>query len=344
MAKSGVSYIVGRESNATYGETHNGVFVNTQFLNVDPYVVPGNPASGVLPGLTANFPRPTAPPTTKSRPTTSASPSPRTPTGKLPWTAPPDYDPAQYELLKRAIQATNPTSITQLLQLVPLGTPNGANKYDINANGNLTMVSTDYVGFSKDYPNADYATRQQIITAHRNYEQGYLYFLATDPSVPQAVRDGMNSYGLTTDEFTDNGGWSDELYVREARRMIGRYVMTEADDLSQRQAPDPIALGSYTLDSHGTSFFVDANGKPHAEGNIGVAAPQALRHLLRFAHAARKPGLEPARKLRDLRLARRLLVDPHGTAVHDDGPGRRRCRRARTQRQHERAASELQRA
>ncbi len=143
----------------------------------------------------------------------------------------------------------------------------------MNANGNLTMVSTDYVGFSKNYPDADYATREQIITDHRNYQQGYLYFLATDPSVPQVIRDGMNSYGLTKDEFTDNGGWSDELYVREARRMIGRYVMTEADDLSQRQAPDPIALGSYTIDSHGTSFFVDANGKPHAEGDIGVPVP-----------------------------------------------------------------------
>jgi hypothetical protein len=273
MAKSAVNYIVGRESNATYGETHNGVFVNTQFLNVDPYVVPGNPASGVLPGLSAQLPAPNGTADDKVQAynfrltvTTNAN--------RQPWTAPPGYDPAQYELLKRAIQSTNPTSITQLLQLVALGTPNGANKYDINANGNLTMVSTDYVGFSKDYPNADYATRQQIITAHRNYEQGYLYFLSHDPSVPQVVRDGMNSYGLTTDEFTDNGGWSDELYVREARRMIGRYVMTEADDLSQRQAPDPIALGSYTLDSHATSYFVDANGKPHAEGDIGVAAPQ----------------------------------------------------------------------
>ena len=193
---------------------------------------------------------------------------------RLPWTAPPNYDPAQYELLKRAIQATNPTSITQLLQLQGLNTPNGANKWDVNANGNLTMVSTDYVGFSKNYPDADYATRQQIITDHRNYEQGYLYFLATDPSVPLAVRNGMNSYGLAPDEFTDNGNWPSQIYVREARRMIGRYVMTEADDLSQRTASDPIALGSYTIDSHGTSFFVDANGKPHAEGNIGVTTPQ----------------------------------------------------------------------
>ncbi len=273
MAKSGVNYIVGRESNATYGETHNGVFVNTQYLNVDPYVVPGNPASGVLPGLTAQLPAPNGTADDKVqaynfRLTVTKN------ADRQPWTAPPGYDPAQYELLKRAIQATNPTSITQLLQLVALGTPNGANKYDVNANGNLTMVSTDYVGFSKDYPNADYTTRQQIITAHRNYEQGYLYFLSHDLSVPQVIRDGMNSYGLTTDEFTDNGGWSDELYVREARRMIGRYVMIEADDLSQRQAPDPIALGSYTLDSHATSYFVDSNGKPHAEGNIGVAAPQ----------------------------------------------------------------------
>jgi FAD dependent oxidoreductase len=274
MAKSGVSYIVGRESNATYGESHNGVFVNTQTLNVDPYVVPGNPASGVLPMLSAQLPAAIGTADNNLQAYNFRLTVTTNVANKLPWTAPPNYNPAQYELLKRAIQATNPTLITQLLQLVALGTPNGANKYDVNANGNLTMVSTDYVGFSKNYPDANYAMRQQIITDHRNYEQGYLYFLATDPSVPQVVRDQMNNYGLTKDEFTDNGGWSDELYVREARRMIGRYVMTEANDLSQRVANDPIALGSYTIDSHGTSFFVDANGKPHAEGNIGVAVPQ----------------------------------------------------------------------
>jgi hypothetical protein len=273
MAKSGVSYIVGRESSTTYNEPQAGVFINTQTLNVDPYVVPGNPASGVLPMLSAQLPAANGTADDKVQAynfrltvTTNAN--------RLPWTAPPNYNPAQYELLKRAIQATSPTLITQLLQLQGLNTPNGANKWDVNANGNLTMVSTDYVGFSKSYPDADYATRQQIITDHRNYEQGYLYFLATDPSVPLAVRNGMNSYGLAPDEFTDNGNWPGQIYVREARRMIGRYVMTEANDLSQRAAADPIALGSYTIDSHGTSFFVDANGKPHAEGNIGVTTPQ----------------------------------------------------------------------
>ncbi|MFO0788192.1 MAG: FAD-dependent oxidoreductase [Pirellulales bacterium] len=273
MAKSGVSYIVGRESSSTYNEPHAGVFVNTQTLNVDPYIVPGNPASGVLPMLSAQLPPANGTADDKVQAynfrltvTTNAN--------RLPWTAPPNYDPARYELLKRAIQATSPTSITQLLQLQGLNTPNGANKWDVNANGNLTMVSTDYVGFSKNYPDADYATRQQIIADHRNYEQGYLYFLATDPSIPVAVRNGMNNYGLAPDEFTDNGNWPTQLYVREARRMIGRYVMTEADDLSQRAAGDPIALGSYTIDSHATSFFVDAIGKPHAEGNIGISTPQ----------------------------------------------------------------------
>jgi hypothetical protein len=275
MAKSGVSYIVGRESSSTYNEPQAGVFVNTQTLNVDPYVVPGNPASGVLPMLTNQLPPPNGTADDKVQAynfrltvTTSAA-------NKQPWTAPPNYNSAQYELLKRAIAAASPVpTVTQLLQLVALGTPNGAAKYDVNANGGITMVSTDYVGFSKNYPDADYATRQQIITDHRNYEQGYIYFLATDPSVPQSIRDQMNTYGLAKDEFTDNGNWPTQLYVREARRMIGPYVMTEANDLSQRVAADPIALGSYTIDSHGTSFFVDPNGKPHAEGNVGVTTPQ----------------------------------------------------------------------
>jgi hypothetical protein len=271
MAKAGVTYTVGREANATYGETYNGVqtarAVSHQFGNiVDPYVIPGNPASGLIPYVSAD------PPGTDGqadnhvqaynfRLTVTKAANRRA------WTAPAGYDAANYEVLLRYIQAQGITGVAG--KLLKIDSIRG-NKYDVNNQG---PVSTDFIGMNYDYPDADHATREDILQAHRNYQQGLLYFLATDPRLPASIRTEMNSYGLTIDEFTDNDGWSGQMYIREARRMVGEYVMTDNDCLGLTTISDSIALGSYNMDSHNTQRYVTAGGAVRNEGDIQKSVP-----------------------------------------------------------------------
>jgi autotransporter-associated beta strand protein len=149
--------------------------------------------------------------------------------------------------------------------------------YDVNNNG---PVSTDVIGADYLYPDADYATRATIVAQHKTYEQGFFYFLATDPSVPQTLRNQMNSYGLAPDEFTDNGGWPNQLYVREGRRMVGPYVMTDRNVMGQIKVTDPIALGSYTLDAHNSERYVTSSGSIRNEGDveISVSTPYGISY------------------------------------------------------------------
>ena len=124
-----------------------------------------------------------------------------------------------------------------------------------------------------DYPDASYERRKEIIKEHENYQKGLMYFLANDPKVPEDVREEMSQWGLAKDEFTDNGNWPHQIYVREARRMIGSYVMTENDVLGKREVPKPVGMGSYTMDSHNIQRYVTEEGYVQNEGDIGVHAP-----------------------------------------------------------------------
>jgi hypothetical protein len=277
MAKSGIAYAVGRESNATYGERYNGVQRGapgghnfSSSTPVDPYVVPGNPSSGLLPGINPN---PIAANGTGDnrvqsynfRLTLTQAANRRA------WTAPANYDPANYELARRYIAANNITGVRG--KLLKLDAIKGG-KFDLNNQG---AVSTDFIGQSYSYPDASYATREQIVQAHREWQQGLLYFLATDSKLPASIRTEMTSYGLTADEFTDNGGWSDQIYVREARRMVGQYVMTDKDILGTQKVSDSIGLGSYTMDSHHAQRYVDASGHVFNEGDVQVGVPGPYR-------------------------------------------------------------------
>ena len=277
MAKSGVTYTVGRESNSKYGERYNGVQRGapgghnfSTATPVDPYVVPGNPSSGLLPGIDPNPlpPNGTGDQRVQSynfRLTLTQA------ADRRPWTAPANYDPSRYELLRRYVAANNITSVRgRLLKLDALR----GGKFDLNNQG---AVSTDFIGQNYAYPDADHATRRQIVQAHRDWQQGLLYFLATDPSLPASVRTEMNSYGLTSDEFTENGGWSEQIYVREARRMLGQFVMTDKNILGTERVNDSVGLGSYTMDSHHVQRFVDANGKVFNEGDVQVGVPSPYR-------------------------------------------------------------------
>ncbi|MFO0925578.1 MAG: FAD-dependent oxidoreductase [Gemmataceae bacterium] len=188
----------------------------------------------------------------------------------VPWPKPANYDPARYELLARYLTAKPDLKMGQLMN--PVRMPNA--KTDTNNNG---AFSTDHIGANWDYPDADPATRRRIWQDHVDYTQGFLYFLANDPRVPPALQKEMRGWGLAKDEFVDNGHWPTQLYVREARRMLGGYVMTEADILKERTKTDSVGLGSYNTDSHHVQRVLRDDGTALNEGDFQVGvSPYAI--------------------------------------------------------------------
>jgi len=280
MARAGVSYTIGRESKNQYGESLNGVRIpdtgGHQFgsVKVDPYVVPNTPASGLLPLVQAAAPGTAGTADQRVQAYNFRMCLTASITNRLPITAPTNYDAARYELLGRYIQAQvaqgKPQTLGAYMTISTM--PNG--KTDINNKG---AISTDFIGQNYNYPEGDYDTRQQIWEAHKNYTRGLFYFLATDPRVPAAVQQKMNSYGLCKDEFADNGGWPYQLYVRESRRMVSDYVLTQSNCLGQIAVPDSIGLAAYTMDSHNCQRCV-VNGYAENEGDteVAIASPYSI--------------------------------------------------------------------
>jgi len=182
----------------------------------------------------------------------------------VPITRPEGYDSTQYELLVR-VMATGWNEFFEKYDAIP------NLKTDVNNHG---PFSSDNIGMNYDYPEATYERRKEILKEHISYQKGLLYFASTDPRLPEWLRKEMSSWGYSKDEFTDNGYWPYNIYVREARRMLGKYVMTEYDVLIKRPVPDPIGMGSYTMDSHNIQRYVTQEGFVQNEGDIGVAAPK----------------------------------------------------------------------
>jgi hypothetical protein len=189
------------------------------------------------------------------------------PENRVPFPKPDGYDPSQYELLLRVF-ATGWRETFQKFDPIP------NYKTDTNNHG---PFSTDNIGYNYDYPEGSYERRRQIIAEHETYQKGLMYFIANDPRVPSEVREEMSTWGLARDEFTDNGNWPHQIYVREARRMIGVYVMTEHDTLSKREVPQSVGMGSYVLDSHNVQRYIKPDGFVQNEGDIGVGAPRPYR-------------------------------------------------------------------
>jgi hypothetical protein len=182
------------------------------------------------------------------------------PDNRIPFARPEGYDSTQYQLLARVYAAGWDETFEKFDDI-----PN--RKTDTNNHG---PFSTDNIGMNYDYPEASYERRREIIKEHELYQKGLMYFLATDPQVPEGVRNEINKWGLPKDEFVDNGNWPHQIYVREARRMIGEYVMTEHDVLGKREVPEPVGMGSYTVDSHNVQRYVKPDGYVQNEGDIGV--------------------------------------------------------------------------
>ncbi len=266
MAVSGVSFTVGRESNQAYGETLNGVqkaqAVYHQFRDgVDPYAVPGDPSSGLLPGVHDEDPGEDGQADTHVQAYCFRMCLTDVEENMIPYPKPEGYDEKQYELLLRNFEAGE-----NGMPWLPGMMPN--RKTDTN---NRTGFSTDYIGMSDAFPEADYQTRAKIIQEHETYQKGLMWTLANHPRVPENIRTEIARWGLAKDEFTDNGNWPHQLYIREARRMTGEYVVTENDCRRLVIVEDPIGLGSYTMDSHNCQRYVTPEGWVKNEGDVEVS-------------------------------------------------------------------------
>jgi len=273
MAAAGVSYHVGRESKAQYGEQWNGV--QTGVLHhrhhfgavkdkISPYWIPGDPKSGVLPRISTAPPGEYGAADNKLQAYCFRMCLTDHAENRVPFPKPAGYDPKQYELMLRIFQAGWREGFQKFDRI-----PN--HKTDTNNHG---PFSTDNIGFNYDYPEASYERRRQIIREHEQYQKGWLYFIANDPRVPKDVQDEFRKWGLAKDEFKDNGNWPHQIYVREARRMVGAYVMTENELLKKRPTPDSVGMGSYGIDSHNIQRYIIGTGKDayvQNEGDIGVS-------------------------------------------------------------------------
>ena len=267
MAKAGVSYHVGREANAVYNETLNGVqtarATKHQFIkDVDPYLIPGDPKSGVLPGIQTEPAGPDGSGDHRLQAYNFRLTTTDAAANRVPWPKPANYDPMRYELLLRNFEAGDHRAPWH-----PIFMPN--RKTDTNNN---FAFSTDNVGMNYGYPEGDYATRAAIVKEHVDYTQGLMWTLANSPRVPDRVRAEFQQLGLAKDEFTDNNNWPRQLYVREVRRMISDYVMSEKNCLRQEVIEDSVGMGAYNMDSHNVRRHITADGKVRNEGDIQVGS------------------------------------------------------------------------
>ncbi|HLY09406.1 MAG TPA: FAD-dependent oxidoreductase [Planctomycetota bacterium] len=273
MAAAGVTYTVGREAASVYGETWNGNQVGVLHHGhhfkkpISPYVIPDKPESGLVYGVSAE------PPGTRGEADRRVQAycyrlcMTDLDDNRIPFPKPEGYDPRHYELLARVFESG---WREQFGKFDPI--PN--HKTDTNNHGPFSM---DHLGANYEYPDASDERRREILKDHENYQKGLLYFTANDPRVPEDVRRAMSRWGLAKDEFTDNGGWPHQIYVREARRLVGASVMTEQHCLDKKETPDSVGMGSYTIDSHNVRRYVTPEGRVQNEGDIGVSCPRPYR-------------------------------------------------------------------
>lgn len=271
VAASGVDYHVGREGKDVYGEEWNGVQTGVLHhrhhfdaipnqTRIDPYVKKGDPSSGVLPRISPDHPGEKHAGDHRVQAYCFRMCLTNDPSNRIPFPKPENYDPAQYELLVRIFEAGWKDVFHKFDPI-----PNF--KTDTNNHG---PMSTDNIGMNYNYPDGTYEERKAIIKEHENYQKGWLYFIANDPRVPKEIQEEMKTWGLPKDEFTDNGNWSHQLYIREARRMVGQFVMTENELLQRTETPQSVGMGSYTIDSHNVQRYITPEGYVQNEGDIGV--------------------------------------------------------------------------
>lgn len=270
MARSGVSYAIGREANSQYNETYNGVQLMTghQFPDgIDPYKTPGDPSSGLLWGISDDELEPDGTGDDKIQAYNYRICLTNDPDNRIEITEPDGYDPSMFDLLVRLFEA-HPDKKRLNDYFIWSHMPN--NKTDINNRGGF---STDMIGMNHEYPEGDYDRRKEIIEDHITYTKSLLFFYKTDPRVPKEIQEAIQEWGYPKDEYVDNGHWSPQLYVREVRRMVGEYVMTEANCVGDEVVEDGVGMAAYTMDSHNIQrIVIEKDGKEMVknEGNVEI--------------------------------------------------------------------------
>lgn len=279
MAKAGVSYTIGREDNSLYQETYNGVQLldKHQFPDgIDPYIIPGKPESGLVWGVSKASLKPRGTGDSLVQAYNFRICLSDDSANRIPITKPAGYNADKYALLLRYLEKKVPGDLWGFLKFDLM--PN--HKTDINNNG---PFSTDMIGMNYNYAEADYATRRKIIREHELYTKGLLYFIGNDPRMPEHLRKQMLRWGYPKDEYTKNGNWSPQLYVREARRMMGEYVMTQANCEGRTIVEDGVGIAAYTMDSHNCQRLV-VNGMVKNEGDVQIGGsgpyPIAYRSIV----------------------------------------------------------------
>lgn len=298
LAAAGVTYTIGREGNKEYGETLNGVQANKYNLTldgrpsrnalhhnfidkVDPYVVKGDPSSGLLPFIIEGGPGVDGAADKGIQAYCLRMTLTDHPDNRIPFQKPEGYNELEYELLFRNYEAAEGLLEEMYYYgdpLVPwINTPMPNRKTDTN---NQKGFSTDFIGQNHAYPEASYEERGLIKERHLKYQQGLMWTLAYHPRIPQQVRDVVSQWGMSKDEFTENDGWTPQLYIREARRMLSDYVISQRDCEGMQVAEDPIGMAAYKMDSHMVQRYVDHNGYVQNEGNVEapVLAPYPISY------------------------------------------------------------------
>ncbi len=265
MATSGVSYTFGREAVSEYGETLNGVQTKIakhhQFDDgIDPYMEKGNPDSGLLPNI-------------NKQPGIEGSEDKKIQAycfrmcltdiseNRFLFKKPDNYNELEYELLFRLLENGYKDRFF-IMSIMP------NRKTDAN---NFGGFSSDYIGGNYGYPDANYTKREQIIEAHKTYQLGLLWTLANHTRVPEEIRKEWQHWGLPKDEFIDNKNWTPQLYIREARRMVSDYIMTQHHCVQDSILADQsIGMGAYTIDSHNVQRHVTPEGFVKNEGDVQV--------------------------------------------------------------------------
>ena len=274
LAAAGISYTIGREANSQYGETLNGVQANDSSLTlsgglsansrhhnfvpgVDPYIITGDPSSGLLPGI---------------NPKVAEDGSADThiqaycyrmcltdhPQNRIPFEKPMNYKESDYELLFRNYEAGY-----NRIPWINSKMPN--RKTDSN---NRDGFSTDFIGQNYGYPEASYEERERIAQAHLAHQQGLMWTLANHPRIPKEIRDEVSRWGTSKDEFDRKDGWQQQLYIREARRMVSDFVMSQKHCERIEIVDDGVGMAAYGMDSHHTQRYVNSMGHASNEGNV----------------------------------------------------------------------------